>query len=217
MRPDKLKTTLIILSSVAAGLLVITAVVVFYPAGSYQPVVEQNNGTTFSNFPTSTATSTIGASTSTTSTTITAITTITTNVPGVFAANYTAPYPVTWKEDNEQFSLLGASLQSDQLTLTLAIQMGSVVECVPVNVRLIADESGTQKTPDSPAGGSFTFPDTQSCTGTPGATYSEQLVFTVTGVPSPYLFTTGGASNTFFNVATDTAGNLDVTLPGTSG
>ncbi len=88
----------------------------------------------------------------------------------------------------------------------------------PGNLRLVADESGTLKAPDSPASGTFTFPDTKNCNGHSGLTYSEPVTFTIdSSIASPYLFTTGGASNIFFNVATNSVGGVDVALPSHSG
>ena len=220
MKSGRLKTILIVLSSVALALVVLTAFVVFYPSGSYAPVVVQheNEGATFSNLPSSTPSSTLFIPSSTApSSTTTTPTGAELAAAAKFSSDYSAPYPVAWKEGNEQFSLIGAALQGDELTLTLAIQMGTVSECVPVAVRLVTDESGTLAPPVSPASSTFIFPDTQSCDGTPGATYSEPLTFTVDNVPTPFLVTTGGTSNVFFMVATDTNGGVDATLPGTSG
>ncbi len=220
MQSRRLKTILIISWAVAFALLVLTLLVVFYPNGSYIPVTVQNGGATFSNLPTSTgaSSSSFVLATSTASSTPTSTTGAPSpNSAAEFSSDYSVPYPVVWKEGNEQFSLIGASFTGDELTLTLAIQMGTTPDCVPVNVRMVANETGTLQAPNSPAGSTFIFPDTQTCNGTPGATYSEPLTFTTDNIPSPYLFTTGGASNIFFNVATNTMGGVDVALPGTSG
>lgn len=217
MHGNRLKTILIISWAVALALVVVTVLVVFYPNGGYMPVTVQNNGATFSNLPSSTASSFALASSTASSTPTSTAGTPSPNSAAEFASDYSAPYPVTWKEGNEQFSLIGASLTGNQLTLTLAIQMGMTPDCVPVNMRIIADESGTLMPPSSPAGTTFIFPDTQTCNGTPGATYSEPVTFTTDNIQAPYLMTTGGASNIFFNVATNTARGIDVALPGTSG
>ncbi len=203
--------TLVVLSAAALALAVLAGFIVFYPTGSYQPVVVQNHGATSSAavlLPSSTA-----LSTSTTSQTPVLPATV-----GGFSSEYSSPYPVQWSEGGESFSITGAALQNNQLALSLAIKMGIVSECVPVNLRLVADEFGTLRPPSAPPASTFTFPDTQSCNGTPGATYSESAVFSIDpSIFSPFLLTTGGASNVFFSVATDTAGGVDVTLPSHSG
>ena len=210
MKSDRLRTVLIVLTAAALALGVLTAFVVFYPTGSYQPVVYKGNGPTAVSTSSSTATSTAsstGAAPGAGS-----------GVPGQFSSEYTAPYPVTWNEGGESIAITGASFAQNQLTLALAITIGNSADCVPVNVALVTDESGTLKTPDRPSGSTFIFPDTQSCNGTQGATYSQSVVFTVDpSLASPYLFTTGGAANLFFNVATNTANGVDVALPSRSG
>ena len=203
--------TFVVLSAAALALVVLAAFIVFYPTGSYQPVVLQNHGTASS--------SAIFLSSSTASST-----NATSQVPlppatsGGYSSEYSSPYPIQWSEGGESFSITGGAIQNNQLTLSLAIKMGAVSECVPVNVRLIADEFGTLRPPSAPPAGTFTFPDTQSCNGMPGATYSESVVFGLDPlIPAPFLFTTGGASNVFFNVATNTTGGVDVALPSHSG
>jgi hypothetical protein len=112
----------------------------------------------------------------------------------------------------------GASWNNDQLTIELSIQMGASPACIPLNVRLVADESGDLAAPTSPAGSNFIFPDTQTCNGTPGETYSQSVTFAVNpSVVAPFLVTTGGTANMFFNVATSTDGGVDVALPGDNG
>lgn len=218
MRRDKIKTILVISWAVALGLVVVTFFVVFYPTvppGPASSAPSTSSVETLSSAANATGTGNANAFASTTlpgNTTASAQ-----NIPGQFASNYTPPYPVSWQEGGEAFSVTGASFQGDELSLTLAIQMGSVSECVPVNVRLVADEAGTLRAPDAPAGATFSFPDTQSCNGTPGETYSESLVFNTDSVPAPFLLTTGGTSNTYFFAATTTAGGVDITLPGTQG
>lgn len=216
-KTGRLKMALIVLSAVALALGILTAFVVFVPTGSYQPVIVQGPGTvSFSNFPSSTASSAAAAPSSSINVASTTPTS-TIQIPGTFASEYSSPYPVTWTEGGESFSITGASFQGNQMTFSLAIVMGSVSECVPVNLRLVADESGTLEPPNSPAGGTFTFPDTQTCAGTPGATYSQSVTFPIgPSIATPFLVTTGGASNIFFNVATDTSGGVDTTLPSNS-
>ncbi len=211
-KTERLKMALIILSAAALALCVLTIIIVFYPTGSYQAVVVQGpSAASFSNLPSSTAAAATSSSGN-------ASNTVATVPPGTFASDYSAPYPATWTEGRENFAITGAALQGNQLTLSLAIKMGTAAECVPVNLRLVADESGTLAPPNSPASGTFTFPDTQSCNGTPGATYSQSITFTIApSAAPPYLFTTSGTSNVFFTVATNTANGLDIVLPGNSG
>lgn len=215
MTDHRIKTVLIILVAIALALGILTAFVVFYPAGTYQTV--SLNNTSSSSLGTSYGSPTGIATTTNAFQSTTPATAATPSLAGQFSSEYSSPYPVSWNESSEKFSVTGAMFQGDKLTLTLAIQMGGTPECVPLNVRLVADEIGTLRAPDSPAGSSFAFPDTQSCNGTPGAIYSESLIFNVASVPSPFLFTTGGASNTFFTAATSTAGGVDIVLPSHSG
>ncbi len=221
-KPDRLKTALIVLTAAALALGILTYFVIFFPSGSYSPVVvRQGPGTTsFGNIPTSTASSSLGFSSSTASSAFPSIPTggtAETVPPGTYASEYSAPYPVSWDAGHEHFSVTGASLQGNQLILSLAIQMGNVPECVPLDLRFVADEAGTMKTPDSPPNGAFTFPDTQTCNGTPGATYSQSLVWTVDPSAPSYLFTTGGSSNVFFLAATSSPNGISVSLPSHSG
>lgn len=199
---------LIVLSAAALALGVLTIFVVFYPSGSYRPVVLQGPGTvSFSNFPSSIASSTPpGTATTTPAATDT------------FASRYAPPYPVTWTEGRETFSITGAAFQGNELTLTIGIKMSDASECVPVTLRLIADEFGAQQPPTAPSGSTFIFSDTQNCAGTPGATYSEPVTFTIDpSIATPFLLTTGGVSNVLFNVATSSRGGVDIALPSKSG
>ena len=101
------------------------------------------------------------------------------------------------------------------MTFTLSIQMGTDPECVPLNLRLVADEEGDL---DPPTPASFSFPDSGNCNGAGGQTYeNQQAAFTVDPTMLPLLFTTGGTSNIFFEIATTTADGLTVVFPGTSG
>ncbi|HEX4104036.1 MAG TPA: hypothetical protein VHZ04_00975 [Candidatus Paceibacterota bacterium] len=220
---EGLKKTLIILSSAALALGILAYLVVFFPTGGYTPVVVQgDNGTTFASLPTSTlggASSTFITLPTGTASSSSATSTVTATAPGTYATSYTAPYPVMWNEGGESFAVTGASYAEGELTLTISVQIGSAsTDCVPDNMRLIVDESGTQESPSSPAGPNFSFPDTGTCMGTPGATYSESLIFPIAAtIPSPFLVTTGGSSNVFFTAATSTTGGVDVALPGTQG
>lgn len=220
---DRIRTALILLWVAAIVLGIVATIVVFYPSGGYQPVVVQGTDTTsFSNFPTSTATSSLGNPTLPSSTTETATTSAsgTTSglAPGSFASTYTSPYPVTWSDSGATFAITGGSWNGNQLTLALSIQMGTNPSCVPIDIRLVTDESGDLAAPSSPSGPNFIFPDTQTCNGTLGETYSESVTFTVDpSVTAPFLLTTGGTANVFFNVATSTSGGVNVALPGNSG
>jgi hypothetical protein len=118
-------------------------------------------------------------------------------------------------EGNETISIAAANLNGSQLTLTLSVQMGSVAECVPLNVRLVADEEGDLT---APLTAQFTFPDTGTCEGTPGVTYNDQqIVFNVDPTTLPLIFTTGGTSNKFFELSTTPQGGITITPPPTSG
>jgi len=208
-----MRNALILLWVAAAVLGIVAVIVVFYPSGSYQPVIVQGPGTTsFSNLPTSTPTSTPGTGLPSSTPTST------TPPPGTFASTYSSPYPVSWTDAGVSYEVTAAGWNGNELSISLSIQMGTSPACVPIDLRLITDESGDQVSPSSPAGPNFIFPDTQTCNGTPGATYSESLSFTVpSNVPSPFLLTTGGTANTFFNLATSTSGGVDIALPSNSG
>jgi hypothetical protein len=201
MKTDRVKTTLIALSAIAAALGVIAAVVVFYPTGSYQPVIIQGPGTT-----TSTTTSTASSTTHNVLPTSTASTGTATGTTGI-----TASPIVTWNEGHGLFAITGGTLQGNQLTLTISIQGGDASSCAPSPVRYIADEAGTPKAPGA-----------QTCTGAPGnasGAYTESLTFTASpaAAGTPLLFTTGGASNIFFETISTAGGGIQVQLPANSG
>jgi len=132
-----------------------------------------------------------------------------------FASSYSAPYPLQWTEGQSTLTITGAAIQGNQLMLAVAVQTGSSTECVPMNIRLVIDESGNLETP-SPS--QFSFPDTTNCSGTADTVYNSQAVSFVLGqnLNAPFLVTTGGASNIFFEVATTTDGGVSVTLPATT-
>ena len=113
-------------------------------------------------------------------------------------------------------SVTDASLSGSQLTLGVQVTMGSASECVPLNLRMIADEQGNLSPPIT---SQLTFPDTGSCSGTAGETYSAQpVVFTLTDPATfPVLFTTGGTANTLFEVDQNADGSLSVQLPPNAG
>jgi len=79
-------------------------------------------------------------------------------------------------------------------------------------MRLIADEQGDLSPPIT---SQFTFPDTGTCNGTSGETYSAQpIVFTLSDPSTfPVLLTTGGVANVLFEVVQNPDGSLTVQLP----
>lgn len=127
-----------------------------------------------------------------------------------------AAAPISWQEGNETLTITGATIIGTQLTLSVQVAMGQVAECVPLDLRLIADEQGDLSPPITPQ---FTFPDTGSCTGTPGETYSgQQVVFNVANPTTfPFLLTTGGTSNILFEIVQNPDGSLSVQLPPNAG
>ncbi len=101
------------------------------------------------------------------------------------------------------------------MTFTLTVQTGQSPECVPLNLRLVADEQGDLE-PPNPA--SFAFPDSGNCNGAPNQTFANQTTtFTVDPTAIPLLFTTGGSSNIFFEIATSSDNGLNVLFPGPNG
>jgi hypothetical protein len=97
------------------------------------------------------------------------------------------------------------------------VMVGSIPQCVPINVRLISDEQGDMVTPTSPTQTNFPLI-TSTCEGTPNTLYPGQpLTFTVDPANMPFLFLTGGTSNIYFEVTTTTSGGLDVAIPQQSG
>ncbi|HUZ92990.1 MAG TPA: hypothetical protein VNG29_03280 [Candidatus Paceibacterota bacterium] len=133
--------------------------------------------------------------------------------PGVFQSSFDTP-PVRWSQGNDNFSITGASLDGNELTLLLTVQPGGAAHCIPISLRYVTDESGDLAPPDTQ---DFTFPDSGNCQGSPAATYTDQAVVFTVNPPAPFLFTTYGSSNTFFLVATTTNNGVSVELPGTSG
>jgi hypothetical protein len=199
-----MRTTLIVLSVAAVVLGVFTYFIVFFPSGSYQPVIIKGPGTTplpSSTIATSTLSTTSTVATSTATGTLPTATSI-----GSFASGYSAPYPLAWTVGASSLSLTAASFENNNLTLVLTVQPTDGSRCVPINIQLIADESGTLKAPDA-----------VHCDNASGATYTESLTFAVDPTYSPFLFTTGDSANVFFTVATTSAGGVDVSIPQHSG
>ncbi len=132
-----------------------------------------------------------------------------------FASTYAWPYPLQWTEGQSTLVIAGAAIEGNQLVLAIVTHIGSQQECIPMNVDLVVDESGNTES-STPA--QFSFPDTNSCNGTPNTTYDAQnFSFNLNpNMQAPFLLTTGGASNIFFEVATTTDGDVTITLPATT-
>lgn len=205
-----LKNVLITLASLAVLLGIITFYVVFYGSGGTyvvnSPLGSSTGNSSSSTLPvsTSTASSTLGGASSSASSSLSG------NSSTIITQSGEAP--ITWQEGNEMMSVTGAQLSGTQLTLNVQVQMGSVAECVPMNVRLVTDENGDLAAPIT---SQFAFPDTGTCNGTPGETYGDQeVIFTVANPTAfPFVLTSGGSSNLIFEVTTDPNGNLIVELP----
>ncbi|HVN26240.1 MAG TPA: hypothetical protein VMT99_01115 [Candidatus Paceibacterota bacterium] len=166
--------------------------------------------------PSSTASSTASSSPEASSTTPESTSTPVGNPAGsVYGSEFAPPYPLTWTEGGASLSIVGAVLQGNALTFQLAVAMGDAAQCVPMNLRMLADEQGDLI---SPATQQFTFPESGSCEGAPGATYTDQKVtFNINPTLASLFFTTGGTSNIFFRVATTTDGGVSISLPQQNG
>jgi hypothetical protein len=189
-----LKTILITFSCIAGLLIVITFYVIFYGGGGTY-VVSSDLGSDAGIFATSTATQAGGTASSTTSSSLSS-----------------AESPIAWTQGNETLSVINASVSGSQLTLGVQVTMDSVAECVPLTLRMIADEQGDLSPPIT---SQFTFPDTGTCNGTPGETYSAQpIVFTLNDPTTfPIILTTGGTANALFEVIQNPDDSLSVQLP----
>jgi hypothetical protein len=201
-----LKAILITLSCIAGLLIVITFYVVFYGGGGTY-VVSSDLGPNVGIFVTSTATLTSETASSTTSSTLA----LASSSASSTITSITAP-AVTWTQEHETLSVINASISGLQLTLGVQVTMDSVAECVPLTLRMIADEQGDLSPPIT---SQFTFPDTGTCNGTPGETYSAQpIVFTLNDPATfPIILTTGGTANVLFEVTQNSDGSLSVQLP----
>jgi hypothetical protein len=113
-------------------------------------------------------------------------------------------------------TVTGAALSGTQLTLDVQVAMGSVSECVPLTIRMVADEQGDLSPPVTTQ---FTFPDTGTCNGTGGETYSAQpIVFSLASPATfPVVLTTGGSANVLFEVDQNSDGSLTVQPPPNAG
>ena len=129
---------------------------------------------------------------------------------GVFTTS-----PMSWSDGGAVFSINRVMLRENQLSFTLTVQIGDSPTCVPLNLRLIADESGNLQKPDTR---DFALPKSGDCNGAPDAIYPNQIVtFTITPVNFPLLFTTNSDSDKFFEIVNTANGELRIELPGTSG
>ena len=196
-----MKTVLIFLASLAVALGIFAYFAVFgAPTGSYSvsPMINQSDITSSSLLGETISTSSLSASSGTAS----------------FSTSFPTP-PLVWPEGQSKISISAISLEDNQLSFSLSVQTGGAPECIPLNLRLVADEEGDL---DPPNPASFSFPDSGNCNGAPNRLYANQAAtFTVDPTTLPLLFTTGGASNIFFEVATTTGKGLQVDFPGTSG
>lgn len=208
-----LKTVLITLCIVAVVFGLITFYVIFYGGGGTY-VVSSALGPDANIFATSTPPSTAASSTASSTLTLASLSVSSTTSSSLPSTQIGAA-AITWTQGNETLSVIGASLSGSQLTLGVQVAMGSAAECVPLNLRLIADEQGDLSPPITQQ---FTFPDTGTCNGTAGETYSAQpIVFTLnTPVVFPVVLTTGGTANVLFEVMQNPDGSLTAQLPPSS-
>jgi hypothetical protein len=210
-----LKTTLITLSCIAGLLIIITFYVVFYSGGGTY-VVSSNLGSDAGIFATSTIGTAVpagGAASSTTSSTLAlASSSGDSDTSSSLSSAPSGVSSVTWTQEHETLSVINASVSGSQLTLGVQVTMDSVAECVPLTLRMIADEQGDLSPPIT---SQFTFPDTGTCNGTPGETYSAQpIVFTLNDPTTfPILLTTGGTANVLFEITQNSDDSLSVQLP----
>ena len=208
-----MKTALIFLGSLAVVLGIFAYVAVFgAPTGTY--TVTSSMGAT--NTP-SGASSTVFASSSLgfASSTIGGSSTGTASGTPTAYGNSFAASPFSWTEASSDISITAASLEGNQLTFTFAVQIGPAPQCIPLNLRLVADEEGDL---DPPNPVSFTFPDSGNCNGSANELYQNQTTsFTVDPTAFPLLFTTNQNNGTFFELSTTTNDGLQISIPGTSG
>lgn len=204
-----MKRALIILSSIAVVLGVISFFVVFYSGGNYVVSSPLPSDSTYSSSTVANASSTASSTLADASSTANGSSTL-----AEYSSDYSEP-PISWSEGAETISVAGATLSGSQLTLKLTIQMGTMAECVPMNIRLIADEKGDLTAPLTTQ---FAFPESGTCQGTPGTTYNgQEVVFTVDPATLPLVFTTGGTSSKFFELSTTPQGGITVAPPPTNG
>lgn len=216
--PKWLKISLIFLS----GLVVVLGTIVYIemfgvPFGiSYTIISRSPVAGTPSNSSKSSpsATSAVAGNSSSTALSTVSGTSPTASDTNVSNAVFTTP-PISWSDGGATFSITAVTLQDNQLSFALTIQIGDSPVCVPLNLRLVADESGNLQEPDTSG---FVLSDSGNCNGAAGAIYQNQIVtFAVNTDNFPILFTTNNDSGKFFEIAKTANGGLRVELPGTSG
>jgi hypothetical protein len=209
-----MKTTLIFLGSLAVVLGIFAYFAVFgAPTGTYTVTSSGATGTPISDSSSTFATSSISVASSTGIAGATNTTTAS-GTPTAYGNSFAAS-PFSWSEASSEIYITAASLEGSQLTFTFSVQMGAAPQCIPLNLRLVADEEGDL---DPPNPISFTFPDSDNCNGSANELYQNQTTtFTVDPTALPLLFTTNPTSGTFFEVSTTTSDGLQITIPGTSG
>jgi hypothetical protein len=205
-----MKTALIVLVCLAVALGVISYFALFSGTQVIQPLTSNSTGQ-------GSSTPTLVLPTSTASSSAPTTTTTATGASQTFAANFSAPYPVTWQEGQSALAVTGATLQANQLTLAVNIQLGATAECIPINLRMVTDEQGDMATPSAPLGANFPLASDGSCNVAPNAQYTSKVTFTIDPTTSPFIFTTGAPSNLFFEVTTTTGNGLQVDVPQQSG
>lgn len=218
-----MKATLIVLMCVAVAL----GIAAYFAVFSGTQFIEPNSGAGGGGSAGSTTPMLILTSSSTSSTTAGvggSSSTFITNAPPssglsqVYQSIFAAPYPVTWTEGQPQFAISGMTLQGNQLSVIVNVETGASIQCVPVNLRLITDEQGDMAAPSAPASPNFLLGGDGTCTPTANTAYPNQIVtFEVDPTQMPFLITTGGTSNVFFEVTTSTNNGLQVAIPQSSG
>ncbi len=208
--------TVLIISAAVAAALGITAYLVIFGVGTQ--VVQPGLSTSTVAAPTSSVAFVFPTSTASSSASSTGISSGTAaSSTGTFSSTFSAPYPVSWNDGESSFAVSGATLNGNELTLFVNVTLGTLPECVPINIRLISDEQGDTAAPDSPNQTNFPL-GTSTCEGDANAVYPNQpLTFTVDPTNQPFLFMTGGTSNIYFEVSTTTTGGINAALPQQSG
>ena len=213
-----MKITIIVLASLAVVLGIVAYFAVFSgselivpnPAGGTQSSAQGGTGTsTPLTFISSSSSTSADSSSSATSTAVS---------NQIYQMTFSAPYPVTWNEGQPQFAVTGITLQGNQLSIAVNVQTGASAQCVPVNLRLITDEQGDMAAPSAPNSPNFPLAADGTCTAAANTSYPNQVVmFEVDPAQTPFLVTTGGTSNVFFEVTTSTDNGLQIIVPQSSG
>ena len=209
-----MKQALIILSVIAVILGLISFFVVFYSGGNYVVSSPLPSGAAYSSSTIANTSSTASSTLSDASSTPGGALTDGSSTLAEYASDYN-PSPMAWNEGLERLSITGATLSGSQLILKVSVQMGNLAQCVPMNIRLVANEKGDLTLPLTTQ---FALPENGTCEGAPGALYNDQeVIFTVDPTTLPLVFTTGGTSNEFFELSTDAHGGITIAPPPTSG